>query len=418
MTEIIEQEYLMPVFRLEGIEDAIAKLNKKAKKLGLPEIEFTVDEEIIPKILRGSDECNNKIVINCRNIKIKGKFPHYEGWNFIATVDYGNSKKNLLRSVPSFDGKIPNKYRTANIECDHCKTKRNRKNSFLILHEVEGWKQIGKNCIKDYLGGKSPHDIATVASDLFRILCEMEENGWDDFDPDKNEFWGGCGSTGVYLVNTEEAIAATIYLVDNFGYASAKMVQNDLASETTKSRVWDHFHPPKCQNPKDQEKFRIPFTEEDEKQTAEALKWLKQQDDENNDFIFNVKVACSLEYQEYKNLGYVCALVPAYQKAMHIQKEHDVFSKLPTLDEYFGEIGQRLRSLSLTVIRVIPIEGYFRGETTYLHICKDSEGRTVKFSHKEKHNQEIIVDGTVKEHSTYKGTKQTALNRVKIKELN
>lgn len=52
------------------------------------------------------------------------------------------------------------------------------------------------------------------------------------------------------------------------------------------------------------------------------------------------------------------------------------------------------------------------------NICKDSEGRTVKFSHKEKHDQEIIVDGTVKEHSTYKGTKQTALNRVKIKELN
>jgi hypothetical protein len=414
MTEIIEEEYLMPLFRLEGIEDAIAKLNKKAKKLGLPEIEFSVDEEIIPKILQ-RNQYSKEIVINCRNIKIKGKFPCYEGWNFIATVDYGNGEKNLLRSIPSFDGKIPNKYRTANIECDHCKTKRNRKNSFLVLHEVEGWKQIGKNCIKDYLGGKSPHDIATVASDLFRILCDMEESGWDDFDPDKNEFWGGCGSTGVYLVNVIEAIAATFYLVDNFGYASAKMVQNDLAKETTKSRVWDHFHPPRRIPLADQLKYRIPFTDEDQKQTAEALKWLKQQDDENNDFIFNLKVACSLQYQEYKNLGYICALVPAYQKALNIQKEHDVFSKLPTLDEYLGKVGERLRSLSLTVIRVIPMEGYW-SETSYLHICKDSEGRMIKFSHKEKHNQEIVVDGTVKDHSTYKEVKQTSLNRVKIQE--
>lgn len=97
-----------------------------------------------------------------------------------------------------------------------------------------------------------------------------------------------------------------------------------------------------------------------------------------------------------------------------------------SLDEYFGEVGQRV-DLDLVVVKAMLIEGYYG--TKELVIMQDLEGRTFKFCGTSKlfwperivagaKAYELVKAGdtlklkaTIKEHAEYKGTKQTVIAR-------
>lgn len=100
-----------------------------------------------------------------------------------------------------------------------------------------------------------------------------------------------------------------------------------------------------------------------------------------------------------------------------IKPEHQIIAAVESLiyepdsSEYQGEIGERLE-LTLTVEKAIELEGYFGRNT--LHVFRDSNNNcyvwtTAARSWEE--GTEHHLTGTVKEHKTYKGVKQTILTR-------
>lgn len=93
-----------------------------------------------------------------------------------------------------------------------------------------------------------------------------------------------------------------------------------------------------------------------------------------------------------------------------------------TGSEYVGEVGGKLE-LSVTLKRVFQFETHFTysGEGSYIYKFADAEGNTVTW----KTSKDLKIDegwtglitGTVKEHSEYRGDKQTVLTRCKIKAM-
>lgn len=95
-----------------------------------------------------------------------------------------------------------------------------------------------------------------------------------------------------------------------------------------------------------------------------------------------------------------------------IKKQEEKSSK----SNFVGEVGKRLKFDDLVVDKIIFIDGYQYDSTIYSFIDKDGNFITTKRSSSLGLNKGDIINikGTVKEHTTYKDTKQTNLSRVTI----
>lgn len=101
------------------------------------------------------------------------------------------------------------------------------------------------------------------------------------------------------------------------------------------------------------------------------------------------------------------------------------------MSEYIGAVGQKV-SAEVTLINEFEYTNPYYRTTTYTYIMKDAEGNvliwkttsTLMFEYvneKGHHRNDVIrkgdtmrIEGKVKEHSEYKGTKQTVLTRCKF----
>ena len=92
--------------------------------------------------------------------------------------------------------------------------------------------------------------------------------------------------------------------------------------------------------------------------------------------------------------------------------ENLIYEPLPS--EFVGEIGERL-DLMLTVDRALPIDSNF-GHST-MHIFKDAADNIYTWTTAAKtlvEGNTYHIRGTVKDHRTYKATKQTILTRCSV----
>ena len=147
------------VNRLNAVKQAIEKLNRRARRLDLPEVTLTVGKaEVIsvpvPKWHRDGyvmADADNRRNVQVVEIDVLGEMPRLAGWKFIASIQH-TAEGNILKG---FGEEIPVHYRTVVSECDHCQTKRSRKKTYLLLSDIDGYKQVGRTCLKDFMGATS-----------------------------------------------------------------------------------------------------------------------------------------------------------------------------------------------------------------------------------------------------------------------
>ena len=90
-----------------------------------------------------------------------------------------------------------------------------------------------------------------------------------------------------------------------------------------------------------------------------------------------------------------------------------------TTSEYIANVGDRIQ-ITAKYVRCHTYETHFtyRGETNYIHKFTDESGNTVVWKTSSFQDFEpgemYTIKGTVKEHSEYKGDKQTVLTRCKV----
>ena len=380
----MNKPFHIPAANLAKLNEKLAKLNKRAIKLGLPQITSKVTGVKIE---------NNKRWF-C--VEIDGVAPKLPDWEFYGTLQH-TSEGNILRSVPGKE--IPESYRAAAKTCDHCNKIRNRKDTYIVRHASDSFKQVGHNCVKDFLGHIDPKVLARMLQ-VIALLGEARGEGWGE----------------ASLDYTVDYVAMCAEVIKRDGWVSRTASEkyaakaDGLGLPVTSDTAWAYLHP----NPEMiQRGDTLTVSEESYTLAKEALEFTANITPKSS-YEANLQVASKQEMMERRNRGLVASLVVFYQKDLAKRVERS--SKMNELknSKHVGEVKKRGE---FTVV----VDGEHTFDSAYgavtLYRMRDMAGNVLVWwtgAGKLDVGKTYVLTGTVKEHSVYKEINQTVLTRCKI----
>lgn len=410
MEDRVEQERVYEIHRanLPKLEDRIAKLAAKAAKYGLPEPRLEIVSEGERKV-RKHEESTLFHVQPVVNVRLTGEVPRLEGgWQLIAIIDHrGGPGKHgyILSQIPwtADEGiEVPAHYAQDAPWCDHCQTKRERSDTFVIRSETAEWKRVGRQCLKDYI-------LDQRADQYARWLYDINSIPWSDY--------GQADHAARYWFDTRGLVAVAAMMIEAHGWTSKRDESLGDAPLSTATRVLDWIDEP--------EEKRAEVLEERHWQKADAARtWLtsdigEQEREQLNGYFLNLLAAASRSDAHLKHVGLVVSLIPAWDREIARAEKAALQASRPP-SEHVGKIGERL-DLVLTVRRRVDIEveAYASrySEVLYITSMDDADGNAFLWkttSKKMEEGRTYKVRGTVKAHDEYEGSKQTVLTRCKI----
>ena len=403
----------LTAFDLDIFRTKLAILNRKATKLGCEPTKIRIHGEKIverKKTMPGGRVLKYKTTVI--EVSVVGSTPKLEGWSLVAKVEYVGDEK-LISCVPGET--CPVHFRTGDFSCDHCKSKRQRKNVFVLKHDDGRYVQVGRQCIKDFLGGKSPEQLLAQATWGFSVSGALGEAG---------DGWGGGHHEDT--IDLVEYLNAVAICIRRLGWVSK--AKAGLDGSSTSSDAW-YLVRPGISGDDARERYErwvkendLHHQERDEKLAAEALEWAKAMPTKgSNGYLYNLGVACRADFVLHATSGLVASLITAYLTAKDYaievaqQKREDAAKSR----EWVGGVKKRQNFEKLTVKKMTYIEGNW-GPTT-LVIFEDVLGNLIKwFASTNLDDLEVgdtvDIKATVKKHDSYNNVKQTIVTRAKILE--
>ena len=399
---------------MDRLEREIAKLNRRAAKIGCPPLEI-IRHGVISRVAPGHEDRaeiwgNGEVPhINLIQVEIKGQGPLIAGYKFLGTLDHVTIPGSVIvNTVPGET--IPQHFHNSDAVCGHCGYERRRNETFVLQHEDGGYIQVGRQCIKDFLG----HNPQGVAAFLSRIQVVLSELGDEDSD-----YWNMGGGRVEYTFSHNNVLKITAAVIRrNGGVPRSKAGVDDGAA--TADLVRYYFFPPMVSDGNARrcwEEWRASleidrhpeFMEDAEK----ARLWLKDQPD-SNEYMHNLHVLDRADEIPVKMFGYWCSLMAAYQRAMEKLRLAKAEKKV---SEHVGEVGKRW-DFNVKVVSIKFIDGAY-GTTGLVRMLDDSGRTIVWFSSSSycagmKADGEYTIVGTIKKHDEFNGWKQTIVTRVKV----
>jgi len=323
-------------------------------------------------------------------------------WEFVASVEH-TEKGNIISGLGKYE--VPERYYSGKSICEHCKSNRYRKATFIVRNKVTGeFKQVGKSCLNDFTNGLSA-EVVTRYTSLFETLIQGET-------PEP-----GCYGE-VYLLK-EEYLVYVAETIRHFGYVRTQDDGRTTASramdymDAAHGRAWSRKLLSDLQEEMEKVNFN-PQSPETIQLVKDALDWVAVQGEDNN-YFHNLKTACSLNYITRKNFGLLASLFPAYNKELEKQDKQKAVQAVESSSEYVGEVKDRIIVKAKSVKCVTSWETDFGITRIYKIIGEDSNVYTWKtgtFINEDA--PEISITGTVKAHTEYRGIKQTELTRCRV----
>lgn len=390
--------YLIPAVNMEPLQQEIEKLNKRANKLKCKPIELTVIDQVVKTHYNQDLKLSfDEIFFKC---SINGETPKLAGWKLIAALEPLEDGM-IVREVPH--QVCPTKFRDTKLTCDHCGYTRRRNAIFVLQNENGEYKQVGRQCIKDFLGGVDPKDLLNSAENIFRFckLCKDAET----------EEMRGAGRFEC-AIDLERFVSVVAIIIRRIGWAPRG--ENPQAS-TANTAFWVCTEP---SNSKDLLSFirshNLEAQDCDIELSKKAIQWALSLPDDSSTYLYNVKLCCKAGYVTAKTCGYVASLINAYQRAVAIEIK-------PKVDRrHLGEINSRQIFENVKINSITQIDSYFPKtlvkftdpEGNVLVWFASSQPDWVSIGHK------FNIKATVEKHDDYKGIPQTKITRVKCeKEL-
>ena len=383
--------------KLDKLTASIAKMNRKAVKLGCTPIVLTVTTEEVYRPINPEDIHGPK----ARFIKVLlfGESPKLSDWQFVSACDHDPVLGMTVKTVPN--KMMPVQYRENSSFCEHCKSDRQRNTTYIVENVKTGeFKRVGSTCIKDFLGHKAAESFLFYASFISMVQELEDEMGYD-----------GCGERGTLYYNLTMVLAITAKCVAKWGYTSATKVKDTGEGYATRDDVFDQLHPAKG----DEDKvFKI--TEADLEAVRPMVEWAKNLP-ETSDYNLTLIRLAMADATKAQLMGFAVSIVPQYNKAMDLNRE--MARKKPS--EFVGELKQRL-TLKLQYLQSFASDGFYG--VSYYHKFEDESGNKLSWHTKESIDATqscwFTVVGTVAAHDTYSPEgksvtyKTTNLSRCKL----
>lgn len=348
-TAIQTREYDIPTHNLAYVTAHITKLNKVAAKLNVRPVTLeTVGQPTFKDITlpATADHRDRKVKMEFVKIKLTGEAPKLDGWTFVGKREPLEGTKSVLtKSAPGME--MPAKYmRDTMMTCDHCGRSKNRASTF-IVKKGRAHKEVGRMCLKDFLGHNDPGkyaDFATSLADLESMLGHqaLDYSGY------------GSGRGAEYTFDTHEVVAVMIRSIKDSGFTS-KQASLDRGVNTTAGRVYEHFDtpplPPKSQYSRAQwlEMHTVKVTDADRHQATEAIKWVKDHPNARRDeFWRNASIMIGSPATGRKAMSYIAAAINMYIKEKGSEQSRKAMSAGIT-DKYAGEEGEKVTLVGTVV---------------------------------------------------------------------
>jgi len=419
MTEIIEEPVTTVFNRLDGENinrflipfDNMDRLKKKLatvrKKCALCNCNFSyVEEQPEYKTVKIDGE---EITLKYIPVTVEG-VARFESWRFVGTIEH-TTAGNIIRTYGEAPETIPERFHTCQPYCEHCKTVRTRKDTYIIYNDdTHDFKQIGANCLQLYTGGLSASHVAFFVS----IFDGMGKYTAIDNSISYTRFY-----------DVSEIVLTACEVVRCFGYNNYSGDNNTrwLTSDIISIDRLSEREREKLRAKLDRAGFDLDDSREKAKQALEYFETLENPD---NDYLKNLQTLVKCGKAERRDFGLLCSLPVAYDKATEKQERENA-RKAKTASEaqtscYVGVVGQRITFETSAVKVLTSYESSFDGyhvDVVYIYKLTDENGnvfiwKTQKGLDPEKRYK---ITGTVKEHSIYNDVKQTALTRCKVSEL-
>jgi len=405
--------YNIPEQNLETLKLKIAKLSRRAERLRLGAITLTIVGEHLQEISK-LDEFDRpfKTFRRIIEVQVSGPTPKINGWSFVAVLqpvstEEGESLGNMLRVVPGVEIVIPERFRNANQECQHCHTSRRRNETFVLHSDAGNFKQVGRQCLRDFLGHKSPEALAEFAQYLIDA-ADIASMGEDE---------GFGGGRAVERYEAEEFLALAAATIRLYGFRSRKTAEMNQ-SQSTSALIGEWLHA----SPAARDKFkpRIVVEEADKQQAAEVYSWLQSlvdRDTNGNDYMYNLSLLGRGATFTARNFGLATSAVSTWAREMEREINRKKRMQEDAASEYVGQVGERL-IFTGTLVYTTDLDSEF-GVTT-LYKFKTAEGNIIVYFASRKVDiggkditmgQIVTLKGSVKQHEERKGIKQTRVTR-------
>ena len=356
------------------------------------------------------------VIRTCRFVLVEAEgTAKVNDWLFVASVEH-TEKGNIFAKAMT-EVEIPERYRTSNPICEHCNSNRTRTATFIVMNTVTGeFKQVGKSCLLDFTHGLSANAAAWFAS-LKRIFEEVAEAPVSSF------------GHGEHYHETAEVLAYAAEVIRKFGYVKSK------DSNSTKARTMDFLmvnkgitrwmpEPQIEQIKRDMARVSFnPDSAEAKEMVNAASAWINAQE-ASNDYMHNLKTVCSLKYSSWNRIGVLVSLFPTFNRELEVQaKKTEAEAKAKAegqASRHIGSVGDRIQISVQSMKCMTSWENTFSyyPTTTYLYKIVDLEGNVYTWKTStflDEDNLPQMITGTVKEHSEFRGVKQTVLTRCKMK---
>jgi hypothetical protein len=342
----MEKSYRIPEENLATLQSRMAKLVRRCTRLKVEPPTLTVGqpEEIRYKNEDGFDRIRRVFPVT---LESNGR-PKVEGFEFAAVIspvtdEDGKLLGNVLRKVPGFELEIPPSFRTATNYCDHCKSERKRLETFVIYSEA-GYRQVGRNCLANYLGLTNPETLVAIAEILIDAddLAGMAEDE------------GFHGGTIAQRVPLDEVLQVAASAIRQHGWLSNKSaVEHGKTSTSARVREWVFG------SAKDRKEFEFKLipSDEDKALATKTIEWLDQLHDvDGNDYLYNLFLLARSISVTSKNFGIAVSAINAYSKAMEFEIRRNARIEADSKSDFIGTVGERITIENAVVLYTTTFE--------------------------------------------------------------
>lgn len=395
----------------------VENANKKARKLGVPEYTVSVGSPVRREYTeRGATRIETVV-----SVTINGSTPKFGGWRLVGVVSPLKTDSGellpLVTTVPGEHVQTGTQARDP-LWCDHCKVRRDRLESFIVAHEDGSERQVGRNCLTDFLGDvrMSPAGLAGLMNTLASISDSVAQ--WH-----KGPRRFNAESLNLVLACSLSAIRAHGWVSSKEAYATGKT--------STKSRVFEimnaFLRAPDCSDmtPDDALDSYVSWTwghnlavrntlptAADFTKAAEYrqnLSVMLDETPEGNDYMDAIRLLNFAGAVNPKALGIAVSIVPTVNRHLGVETD-PVKGILFAAQKTSKPVGQPKKR---EVFAVTFIENFQTGTGMTIATFVTADGNILKaFSHQTlTPGQKVSLKATVVRHDTYKGVHQTVVNR-------
>jgi hypothetical protein len=363
--------YTVAAFRMARVERTVSRFIARAEKLNLtPHLTPLALRELSRELraVGDTEPCEWRPQLEFVTFELTGFEPVIAGWQLMGVMEICETG-NIFRTLPGAE--IPETFRFDYQRCDHCQTRRYRKQTFILRNATGEYKQVGGDCLSAFLGGHDPHAFCA----WLELLNDCAASGGN---PDDDEI-GGCYGRHECAWRTQEIVRAAAMCAVQFGYLSNSRARELAESGTfvmsTAQRVMDNIH---WAGHRLSESERIRWNDAAIADVAipeadAALAWILQTEHAtaNSDYLRNLHYVALSGTVRQKDVPILVSVIGTYRRFLERETERAKARESEPARAFIGTLGKR-EKFTLTLTTVFDFDGAYG--VTHLHKFEDAAG--------------------------------------------